>query len=477
MEKSEVVDETQRLPEIGVVVRTDYHMYGHFMRLRELLSGAAKIRFFLDQDSGIRAACLSAFHQEILSRKCDVFYVHIDKDKTRYAREVARDKAREELTALCRKEGIERSDGILKMLIEKLSVMTPRGQWNDLWFEQPLPSAIEPGLQACHLTDFGDYELRHRAWLYNKASLMGINSYFGSIRRRLAMLERSFASASSRGKIWYANSPYNPSIINKILLIHRVFYNFVKIRGKTRSTPAMLLGLADAPLSEEDILYSRGIAPSRRKSLDALQHKEPEEKVPFLKGPEPEQKFEAWPAKELPPPQAKDKIDQTAFVFLDIETTGITPSDQIIEIAIVDDKGETLVSTRVRPTCPVNPKALAVHGLSNDMLKNEPLFDEIEEQVIAAVQDKYVVMYSQDFDLRFLGDRVKSAMKGSFCCMREFARFNGERRWNGEYQWKKLTEAAAIAGYTWQGTPHRATSDALACRAVWDFMKPKLHLT
>ena len=152
-------------------------------------------------------------------------------------------------------------------------------------------------------------------------------------------------------------------------------------------------------------------------------------------------------------------------------------SDQIIEIAIVDDKGETLVSTRVRPTCPVNPKALAMHGLSNDVLKSEPLFDEIEKQVIAAVQDKYVVMYSRDFDLRFLGDRVKSALKGSFCCMREFARFNGERRWNGEYLWKKLTEAASIAGYSWEGTPHQAIADALACRAVWDFMKPKLHLT
>jgi hypothetical protein len=59
IEKPEVVDETQRLPEKGVVVHTDYHMYGHFIMLRELLGGAAKLRFFLDQDSALRAA----FHQ------------------------------------------------------------------------------------------------------------------------------------------------------------------------------------------------------------------------------------------------------------------------------------------------------------------------------------------------------------------------------------------------------------------------------
>jgi hypothetical protein len=40
------------------------------------------------------------------------------------------------------------------MLIEELSMMVPYGPWNDLWFEQPIPFAIEPGLQVCYLTDF-----------------------------------------------------------------------------------------------------------------------------------------------------------------------------------------------------------------------------------------------------------------------------------------------------------------------------------
>lgn len=473
IEKPEKIDETLRLPESGVVVRTDYHMYGHFMRLRELLGGAPKLRFFLDQDSGLRAACLSAFHQEILSRKCDVFYVHIDNGKTRYERETAEKEAQKELAALCREEGIERSEGLLRMLVEELGMMVPYGPYGDLWFEQPVPTAIEPGLQVCYLTDFGDYDIHHRAWLYNKASLLGIDSYFGSIRRKLAMLERSFLTASSQGKVWHAYSPYNPGIINKILLIHRIYYNFVKTRGKSKSTPAMRLGLADAPVSVEDILYSRGIAPIRRKSIDA-RLKQPVGKAHFLDGPEPEPKFEAWPAKALSTTKMQEEPDQTPFVFLDIETTGIGLSDQIVEIAIVDDKGEAIVSTRVRPTCQVHPKALAIHGLSNEALENEPQFDQVEEQVIAAVKDKYVVMYSRDFDLRFLGDRVKQAMKGSFCCMREFARFHGEKRWNGDYQWKKLTEAAVIAGYNWEGNPHGALPDALACRAVWNHMNVKL---
>jgi hypothetical protein len=47
-----------------------------------LFSGVGKVRFFLDQDSGIRAACLGAFQKEIRSRTCDAFYIRINKTLT-----------------------------------------------------------------------------------------------------------------------------------------------------------------------------------------------------------------------------------------------------------------------------------------------------------------------------------------------------------------------------------------------------------
>ncbi|WP_214660466.1 hypothetical protein [sulfur-oxidizing endosymbiont of Gigantopelta aegis] len=57
-------------------------MYGHFFFIHKLFSGVEKIRFFLDQDSGMRATCLTAFHNEIKNRSCDAFYVRITKDLT-----------------------------------------------------------------------------------------------------------------------------------------------------------------------------------------------------------------------------------------------------------------------------------------------------------------------------------------------------------------------------------------------------------
>ena len=44
-------------------IHAEYTLYGHFY-LKRLFGGIGKIRFFLDQDSGMRAACLAAFQPE-----------------------------------------------------------------------------------------------------------------------------------------------------------------------------------------------------------------------------------------------------------------------------------------------------------------------------------------------------------------------------------------------------------------------------
>ena len=58
------------------------HLYGHFLHLLTLFDSVEKVRFFLDQDSGMRAACLGAFAGRIKDRRCDAFYVRIAKNLT-----------------------------------------------------------------------------------------------------------------------------------------------------------------------------------------------------------------------------------------------------------------------------------------------------------------------------------------------------------------------------------------------------------
>jgi hypothetical protein len=59
------LDDDLALPKDGIQVRGENTMYGHFFFLRKLLENAEKVRFFLDQDSAFRAACLSAVSDRI----------------------------------------------------------------------------------------------------------------------------------------------------------------------------------------------------------------------------------------------------------------------------------------------------------------------------------------------------------------------------------------------------------------------------
>ncbi|WP_198262595.1 hypothetical protein [sulfur-oxidizing endosymbiont of Gigantopelta aegis] len=128
------------------------------------------------------------------------------------------------------------------------------GNWKDKWLLHPFPNMSEPEKAICYLTDYGDYDEDHQAWLYNKASMHGIDNFFMQVRRRLSLLERAISSASSSGRRWYGYSAYNPKNIVKLLDIFRVYYNYC-IAGKDKKTPAMRLGLAKGIVSPEDIIY------------------------------------------------------------------------------------------------------------------------------------------------------------------------------------------------------------------------------
>jgi transposase-like protein len=256
IEVSESLDETIRLPRKGMQVHSEYTLYAHFFFLRQLLSGVEKVRFFLDQESGIRAACLSAFVDEIKQGNCDAFYVRINKDLTIDDRRKALSQSKKEWNAL-RAKNSGLTDSALKLLIikERIKAVKTYGKWGDRWVVHPFPNLAEPEKAVCFLTDTENrYDEDHIAWLYNKASLHAIDRFFMQARRRMSLLERPISTPSSLGRRWHGYSPYNPGILIKMLDIFRVFYNFVEA-GKDKQTPAMRLGLAKGQAELQDIVY------------------------------------------------------------------------------------------------------------------------------------------------------------------------------------------------------------------------------
>lgn len=255
VEVSETQDAGKRLPTKGMQIHAEYSLYGHFFYLKALFKGVEKLRFFLDQDSGMRAACLSAFQSEIASRKADAFYVRIDKNMTIDEKRKAVSFSRAEFDKV-RKNHIGLTDSEIQILMIKARIanMDAIGKWQDKWMLHPFPNMSEPEKAVCYLTDYQDYDEDHLARLYNKASIHAIDCFFMQVRRRLSILERPIGSASATGRTWYGYSAYNPQTIVKMLGIFRVFYNYC-LAGQDGKTPAMRLGLAKGKVSLEDIIY------------------------------------------------------------------------------------------------------------------------------------------------------------------------------------------------------------------------------
>jgi len=77
------------LPGNGVQIKDQNTMHGHFHLLATLLQNADKVRCYMDQDSGMRAAFLCAFAERVKQRTTDAWFVSVMKDATVNQKEAA----------------------------------------------------------------------------------------------------------------------------------------------------------------------------------------------------------------------------------------------------------------------------------------------------------------------------------------------------------------------------------------------------
>jgi len=64
-------------------------MHGYFHLLATLLQNADKVRCYMDQASGMRAAFLCAFAERVKQRTADAWFVSVMKDATVNQKEAA----------------------------------------------------------------------------------------------------------------------------------------------------------------------------------------------------------------------------------------------------------------------------------------------------------------------------------------------------------------------------------------------------
>ena len=95
------------------------------------------------------------------------------------------------------------------------------------------------------------------------------------------------------------------------------------------------------------------------------------------------------------------------IIFFDLETTGVdTSKDRIVEISMIKimPDGEEITRTRrLNPEMPIPPEATAVHGITDEDVKDQPTFAQVAKSLAQFVQGcDFGGFNSNRFDLPML---------------------------------------------------------------------------
>ncbi|MBR5464808.1 MAG: 3'-5' exonuclease [Alistipes sp.] len=95
------------------------------------------------------------------------------------------------------------------------------------------------------------------------------------------------------------------------------------------------------------------------------------------------------------------------IVFFDLETTGVdTSKDRIVEISMIKvmpNGDEDVKTRRINPEMPIPPEATAVHGITDDDVKDQPTFRQLAKSLAQFIQGcDFGGFNSNRFDLPLL---------------------------------------------------------------------------
>jgi len=181
------------------------------------------------------------------------------------------------------------------------------------------------------------------------------------------------------------------------------------------------------------------------------------------------------------------------IALIDLETTGRDASvDRIVEIGIVVGVGGVVVERfnwLVNPGQPIPDEARAVHGISDDDVKDAPPFASVAKEIAAALMGRIPAAYNAPFDRAFLVNEFARSGHAPEQSALPCPALRREVEWVDPLVWareiqreersKALGEVAARLGVALENA-HRASDDAEAALRVLyllaaDERMPKVH--
>ncbi len=99
-------------------------------------------------------------------------------------------------------------------------------------------------------------------------------------------------------------------------------------------------------------------------------------------------------------------LKKQTFVCVDLELTGLSvETDKIIEVAVVKftfDEILTSYETLVDPEIAIPEESMAIHHISNEMVKGKPKIQEVLPKVIPLLKNEIIIGHGVSFDLTII---------------------------------------------------------------------------
>ncbi|MCB1532214.1 MAG: DNA polymerase III subunit epsilon [Alphaproteobacteria bacterium] len=95
-------------------------------------------------------------------------------------------------------------------------------------------------------------------------------------------------------------------------------------------------------------------------------------------------------------------------IVLDTETTGMDPGDghRIIEIGCVELENHVPTGRHlqlyINPEREVPPDATAIHGITDEFLKDKPVFSQVYSEFVEFIKGGKLVIHNAEFDMKFI---------------------------------------------------------------------------
>ena len=163
-------------------------------------------------------------------------------------------------------------------------------------------------------------------------------------------------------------------------------------------------------------------------------------------------------------------LQELNFVVVDIEATGAKmPPNRIIELGAYRISGGRIVDkfvTLVNPELPIPRFVVALTGITNEMVKQAPLFADVAPRWLEFVEDSVLIAHNAPFDTNFINHEISRVYPGHRMINPHLCTVTLSRRavpGLANYRLETVADHFAID----IAERHRAGSDALATAEVF----------